>query len=478
MAPYARLAIWPILATAIGLAGCASLTGQSQFVKIATDIDRATVTDGDEPVGEAPGFFEFKRASSRRLTLSSGDESRKLDLVGRYRWSTSFLANALAGLIITPYGSLAGMAIDLLTGAAWEYDRPKRVNFFEGEVQKPLLPKSITVAPPLYGNEVTSNELADELYLAIKQRYPKSRVYSYSDQLGVFSNYEANHESPVESQFRDDLYRELKTTHIAISRAERDASKLVLKVKIIDLFRDQAVDSFQASIQTEDLIAPPDSLWTKTRGVLMKLIPNSIGVQSAAGLLILFGPSYRIERTSSMGMLSSSYSLSFSNLLGRKVRPKFGFRARLVPSITLNGEEFRARYASSSGDSEQNWSLFQFGVGIGPEVGLYTALGYLYLNYIPELTQYWIQGPQNYQASAVTSIAELGYSAFMSDRFHFRLFVAIRSYPPSVFDSMVTYGVPSQNAEKDVYGSAIGFSVGYIIPEGRKQMNNLLGATR
>ncbi|MBL7688431.1 MAG: hypothetical protein JNJ49_10375, partial [Bdellovibrionaceae bacterium] len=315
-----------LMAAASGLIGCASLTGQSQFIKVATDIDRADVADDGRPLGEAPGFFELKRSPSRLLTLSNGNETKTLELNGRYRWGTSFFANALAGFIVTPYGAIAGIVIDLLTGAAWDYDRAKRVDFLRDEKLKPLLPRSISVAPPIYGNELTSDELAEELYWAIRERYPKSRVYRYIDQLGAFAAYETNHESAADVQFRDDLYRELKTTHMAVSRAEQEENKLVLNVKIVDLYRDQIVDTFRASVRTKDLVVPPNSLWTKARGILARLIPNSIGLQSAAGPFGIRNPEYYVERSSSIGMFNSSYSISLSNVIGRKVRPKFGFR--------------------------------------------------------------------------------------------------------------------------------------------------------
>lgn len=463
-----------LLAIAFLVVGCASLTGQSQFVKIATDTDRADIADNGRPLGEAPGFVELKRSSSRQLTLSNGNETKPLNLNGRYRWGTSFLANALAGFIITPYGAVAGIAIDLLTGAAWDYDRAKRVDFYPNEILKPLLPRSISVAPPIYGNELTSDELARELYWAIHERYPKSQVYSYSDQLGVFAAYETNHESAVDNQFRDDLYRELRTTHIAISRAEQEGNKLVLNVKIVDLYRDQTVDAFQASIKTRDLVVPPNSLWTKTRGLLARLIPNSMGLESAAGPFGIWNPAYHVERSSSIGMFNSSYSLSLSNTVGRKVRPKFGFRVRLIPSITVNSEEFLVSYTPDTSRYEKRWSVFQMGAGIGPEVGLYTAMGYFYLNYVPELSNYWIQGPQQFEASAVTSKAELGYSFFMSDRLHFCLFGAVHSYPPEVFNSIVSYETPSQSIRSDVISPLFGVSLGYVFPEGRKQLTQLM----
>ncbi|MBL7688226.1 MAG: hypothetical protein JNJ49_09335 [Bdellovibrionaceae bacterium] len=62
----------------------------------------------------------------------------------------------------------------------------------------------------------------------------------------------------------------------------------------------------------------------------------------------------------------------------------------------------------------------------------------------------------------------------MSDRLHFRLFAAVHTYPPEVFNSMVSYGAPSQRMPNDVISPVFGVSLGYVFPEGRKQLTRLM----
>ncbi len=479
------LSIFMSVAMLVATSGCATIGGWSQHVKVATDADSARVSLDGYELGTAPGFVKLRRASSRTLVVTSEGKSKDLVVEGRYRWRDSFAANFFAA-IFSPYLAVGGLGLDFLTGAAWRYDKPDKIYFHKGEPAKPLLPKSIAVAPPRYGNELASDEIASELYLLLRQRFPHVRIVSQDQLVATYMSYETDNENFVPLEHRDDLYREMGTSHMAFSRVSEEGNGLVITVRVVDILRDEVVDKFTLAVAKRELRTTDSGLWSFTRGQLVKLIPNSIGVQAAWGGFWRkdwgsyngVGEQYEIKRTNSLGMFNSNLTLTSSNVINLKTRPSFAFRARLVPLGTLRNDEFEG---SDTPDfyttARTKWSLLQLGFGIGPELGVETALGYFYLNYVPQVTNYWIRGPMEYGLWKIVQNAEVGYSFFIADRINARLSFHAHLYPHEVLEPIIRDKAPNANiSEYSLYflDTTTTFAIEYVFPEARKKMTRII----
>ncbi|MES2962506.1 MAG: hypothetical protein V4760_01360 [Bdellovibrionota bacterium] len=470
------------IAMALTTTGCATMGGWTQNVKVATDADKAKVSMEGRALGEAPGFFKIRRASSRKLLVTADGQSKDLVVEGRYRWRDSFFANLFAALL-SPYAAAAGLGIDFLTGAAWRYDKPPKIYFHKGEPSRPLLPKSIAVAPPRYGDEIASDEIAEELYLLLRQRFPHVRIIAHDKLVATYMSYETDNENLVPLEHRDDLYRELGTTHMAFARVRDQGTDLAVDVRIVDILRDEVVDRFVAGVARRGLrTSSAPGWWSSARGPLVKLIPNSIGLQSSSGgfwrkdwgsPLLLTDP-YEFRRTNSLGSFNTNVSLTSSNVLYLKTRPNFAFRARLVPLATLRNDKYETYDVPEVyTQNKSQWTLLQLGFGIGPELGVETPLGYFYFNAVPQITNYWVQGPLEYGAWKVAYNFEFGYTFFLSDRISARLAARAHIYPPEIFEPMIRYQSPKAqipNSATEYLDTTSLFSIEYVFPEMRKKV--------
>lgn len=456
--------------------GCATFGGWHQQVKISTDVDQAQIMEGGHVLGTAPTFLRVKRSVGKDLVLSAEGQSKKLYLNGKYRWAESFAPNLVA-TIFWGYWGLLGLGLDFLTGAAWEYEKPSQVLFLGEQKLKPLRPRSISIAPPVFYDEIMSDELANELWPLLQERYPQSHISSYDQQLAIYASFDTNHKGLVSSRFRDELFQELGGSHLAVSYVERKDELLHLQVGIYDVLREQYVDKFDAEVAAKELASSRGTFWSVGRSAVVSVLPNSLGLESLNQTYLApvslrneaDSGSASIKRVDSTGIYGSTFSITASNVRSRKTRPFFAFQVRLVPSVSFESEKLQSTYTNLNGNWIDDWNMYRLGLGIGPEVGLYTPLGYYYLNFIPEGSGYWVSGPVTENVWDWTSSVQFGSSFFISDRFHMRVFGSWVQYSGKVSNTILGYQ-SNLSSIPPISTFSTGIAVEYVFPEGRKRV--------
>ncbi|MCM2282068.1 MAG: hypothetical protein NDI61_09500 [Bdellovibrionaceae bacterium] len=464
---------------------CGTLSGRRQYVKVVTNVDAVQVFEGNHFLGYGPGFFPIKRGRAHALSVIHKKEKRTVALHGEYRWKDSFFANLVAGVILTPIGSVVGAGADFLSGAAWEYEKLERIDFVGGDQLRP--PQSIALMPPIYSDELISDEVGAELFFYLREKYPEAKIVPLARNTQILASYDVSHEKFVADDQADQFFRELGTTHIAKSsvlrvKSEPSQESLMVRVEIVDPLRERTIDRFETTLQQQQTATQGSSGWMSVRGVLAGLVPNALGLQGQSGALARFSQSEQnplymslISRNQQRGLFGMSTNLTASNVIGRRTRPGFGFELRLVPGVSVRVESFKVENFEGTvvnPSRTDRWDLFQFGAGLGPEVGLHTMIGYTYLNVIPEATYYWVQGPSRYQVADVPLRMELGHSFFLSDRLHTRLFIQARGYDAKVFNRMGGHRFPEgvARSNEDAIGGFSGVALEYVFPEGRKSV--------
>jgi hypothetical protein len=468
---------------AAALAGCATISGRHERVRVVTRPAPAEVRDEDGTrLGEAPAIVEVPRASSRRLTVQpEGAPAREVPLEGRYRWGTSLGGNA----ILLAAGALwwlapVGVGVDLLSGAAWSYDPPPPVTM--PDVAPAERRRRIVVVPPHAGRERVSDEVGADLGAWAAARWPDADVVRLDAEADRLAEYEWTYAAPTPPAFRDDLLYELRATHLLRSEVRDVAAGYEVRATLEDPFAGATADEATLLYAPEALHSAGAGAWDTALDVLVGLVPNSVAFDVTS-------PTVTVDARRTVGGETTSIDatqptqnrylrwltgLTVRNIRSSVVRGTWGLRLSLGPSIGL------AWTTLDFENARHHLEWLQASGGVGPEGGVETPLGYVYLSLVPQLgTSYLIAHAERDASRFDVSLrfeGELGWQFFVTRSLSLRLFARGVTMPSGPLEEVLE---AADSPDADIHVSQVkyavaGLSFGWCLPEMRRAVKGAL----
>lgn len=468
--------------------GCATFKGRTTYVKVVSHPPGAEVwVDGRHNVGQTPLFAPISRQRKHHLEVRLRASAMNVPLTPAYRWQESFFANlGWISPIIWP----VGWATDLFSGAAWDFEAIPPLVLPNADRRKDVsLPiKTVAIAPPLSDFDVLSEEVAFEIESVLRRRLPHASVLSYDSTAKTFEAYNYTTRGASDPRLDDELSHDLGTTHLAISTIREDKEKIQAEIQLKDVFLNTTVGEMQIEIPNKHLTAMNATGWRELVLRSVSLIPNALSVQLIANGNSGVSANDSLSRPYSSNTEHSSTLFDYvSRISARNVpHPKgmkgFKGRFRFVPDFGYSQNKFRL-FEPSVTDSRGAWigsykfeSLY---AGFGPELGLETPAGYLYLQLVPVYAwnHFISSAPAQTASLSETGLAvstELGFLFWLTDSLNMRLYVQSRTTREeswtNIFRKSGINDITASNASHVVSG----FAIGYYFPEVRRALRRQL----
>jgi len=470
-----KLAYFLILIFSIFIGSCTTLRKHEQRVKIASEPEGAEIFLNGNLIGKTPAFVNLPRRKHLELTFKKeGFPALKKSLETHYRWGDSFAANFIWAF----WGAPIGWTIDLLTGTAWNYEPMGQIQFpgakssFRERLERPRL---IAIAPPQEDYELLSDELGTRLEGPLKDRYPGQLVYPYDKTHDSFNSYGYTNEHPTPETVRDDLYDELKATHVLETKKVTETDKGVHTLsELKDIYTDETMDRFEVFHPKEELKTETKTGFTRRFLSLISIIPNTFNFDTSASHVDMeaFDDPHQLHETykgtseQANGAWRLIMSLGLKNVKSPKLIKEFKLGLRFIPDVTLSYDRVHFEHSGPHVLENINYDWYSGAFGFGPEVDFDTPIGLTYLNVFPSLIVNDINGGGYNAVQTLTGASiELGYLVFISERFHLRLFTRTLSESGSQWNDVVA--IHGLTMPGDVKHSSSGLAIGYYFPEGK-----------
>ncbi len=431
-------------------------------------------------LGETPSFMEVKRKFLSRIGFEKeGYYPKNVWLQKKYRWNDSFFAN-----MVFLVGAPIGWAVDLFTGAAWEYESLQRtfLNPKSEKITEPPLQKVIAIAPPQSESELLSDKMGAKLEKILKQRYPDAKILPYKKTEQIFTNYSYTNLRKPLSLYLTKLEFELKANHIAKSNVRVFENTFKLDTSLYDVFSESAIDSFANEYPKEKLYKFNQSEILDNVLLYMHFFPNAVSAEgiTAPVSLVVTGPGSEKYETdySGLNFLTRYFNgVSITNIKSPKLSEHYKFIYRSFPDVAFRYRQ--EQFTSTGGQNDRigstsfNWYSLVLGYGI--EVGLESPFGYPSLRLVGAFAYDRISWETD--GSSLISFRpglEIGYSFYTQNRINLKIFFRSFYYNESIWNDAF-----SQFSSNDLGGtvegsSTFGIKVSYYFPEAKIKLKELL----
>lgn len=438
-----------------------------------------------------------ERHKKLHLSYKTADgQNSTSTLNGSVRWFDSVFANSLFAII--PGGwvvSVAGIATDYFTENIWELPSPQapQVTSKPAMDKKPAL-NSLVIAPVQAGSLHLSEYALNPALEALKTKFPDATITTYKDYSEAFEAAEWDYKKRSSRKWKMiELFQELNTSHLAVAHVSRlEGQKYRLDIKIYDVISDELISEQSTTITFQE---PKNKFLETAKSYLSTLIPNSVGIsqnqtkhsgvifpETKDELVMMnfyhFGSSDNDSKETS----EKYFSLSFSNVEPQQGR-KFDFVYKLKSDFTISQTTRQLGQISTVRNS--SWTSFEMiksdgpkitsysiGPGLGPELGIVGALGYLYLNIIYSLEYQYHQftGDHSGSMSDLTTpiTLNLGYSIAATRNLHFSVNGGIKSLSGSHLNQLYSKALNEKITSSYTSETIYTFSLHYYFPEMRR----------
>ncbi|MCB0343273.1 MAG: hypothetical protein H6626_05850 [Pseudobdellovibrionaceae bacterium] len=481
--------VFTTLYVVISISACATIKDTHQLIKVPTDVDGAMAYYQGAKLGPAPNFYKVRRHKAATLALRHQDKFIEQKLTPKYRWGESFGSNMLMGLF---FGNLAigavGVAADMVSGTAYDFSPIEPFVFYPDRTRL-RAPRSIAVAPPKYSDEFISDQLALRVNSFLETEYPQKSLITYAENERIFFSYGYTHDQWASPVVRDRLYQTLGTTHLAETIVSEEQDSFSLEIKITDVITNLPFATHTVSIKKNELSAfnmGRVSRWF--RKLAIEMVPNAAGIENLKASFSISGDQedapldayYFLNSGSPVGLLGSNLSVTMSNLRPANRRGNFDGVVRLQSKFSFQYQPFYVE--DLFGDKVFDFDWWNVGYGLGPEVGLDTMIGYLYLNVLLTPTMHHISFGSPVPGKDISRMymdgqAEFGFSTFLATHWHMRFFVRTRNHSPEMWHEILNQGadVP-RGSEPDVapFYNYSGIGIEYYLPRARKEAKRWL----
>ncbi|GEM_PF-5067292 len=480
------------------LVGCASIRHTEQPLAFPCEPGACQVIIQETgQTFQAPSMQSIERHQTLHVGYKTEDgQSSTQVLKGSVRWFDSVFANSLFALI--PGGwvvSALGIATDYYTENIWKLPNPKSPQPTKKQAStKKVSPKSIVIAPIHSNNPQLSESALAPLIEKLQKRFPEINISSYNDHGEAFEAAGWSYKQRSTRVWKMlDLFQALNTTHLAVANlSPKQGQTYQLEIKIYDIITDELFSEESTVVTLQD---PKDNLFTRTKNYLSTLLPNSVGISQGqttnTGMITPENQDQNIlmkyYHINSAGSASTNtpekfFTLSFTNVEPQQGR-KFDLVAKLKSDFTISQttrqlwnnylitDSTRTSYSFNSTQGPRI-TTYSIGPGLGPEVGVVGALGYLYLNFIYSLEFQYHQFTGNHPGSMTdleTPLTfNLGYSLAATKHLHFSINGGIKTAlggnSNQLYSRALNEKIQSNFTNQTIYT----FSLHYYFPEMRR----------
>lgn len=155
--PICRL----LFVTLAFLSGCATIGGRDEVLSVDSSPRGAVAVVDGERIGPTPAFADVHRSRHHSVRLEDPATGKLLAMQQKtcnVRWITSVIGNSVVAFISPPI-ALAGLGVDLLTGAAFDCRGAIKVNFVADAAKLRPACHTYLVAPPEHPDAAVSRQV-------------------------------------------------------------------------------------------------------------------------------------------------------------------------------------------------------------------------------------------------------------------------------------------------------------------------------
>jgi len=433
-------------------------------------------------VGKTPGFMKIKRKFfSRALFSKEGYDTKKIWLDKKYRWQSSFFAN-----MVFLFAAPVGWIVDLVTGAAWEYDSIHQTSLFSNKVMEelPPPPKVIAISPPQHKHELVSDKIGIKLKSLLKKRYPQAVILPYQKTSKIFISYSFTHNNKPLAIYLPHLENDLKATHIAnshiMSREHEHEHEYEIETDLYSIFTEATIDSFSNKYSQKKIYKfqfQQSTLWGQISPYI-SFFPNALSTEVIASpLSVTLAGGSNAKYKSDTNPTNYLNGISVSNIKSPKLTEHYRFIARTFPELTFAFRQiqFNRTKGSLSSVSKISFNWYGLAMGYGAEIGLESPFGYPSLRFIGALAYDHI----SWDADSAIAFSfrpsfEIGYAFYTQDKINIKIFYRGAYFSDDIWsDAMTEYANTAIKADLED-ASTFGVRVSYYFPEAKIKFKELL----
>ncbi len=221
------------------------------------------------------------------------------------------------------------------------------------------------------------------------------------------------------------------------------------------------------------------TFWERMMRSLTGLVPNTLtfDLQAANSFELEFenGAIADGEYQASSGFFGEALkiisSFGLTSLRPYKARKQIGFVFRFVPLFQVGYGTLR--FKNLTGFDETNFDWYKLNVGIGPQLGLESHIGYFYLNFIPAYNYSYIDydvprsdaGDGSVSAGRLIGAVEVGYSLFATRRLNLSIFAKTVFASPNIWTTAFENATNTDIILNEARDRRVGISLGFYFPE-------------
>ncbi len=481
------------LASVLLVTACASVSDfdHRQRVHVQSKPDGADILVDGVKVAETPAYVFLPRTKNKQeMVLVNEGKELKLEMPSHYRWVESGVYNL--GLI----GFAAyGLAVDLITGTAWEVDENQYANFETNsrklEKRKIEPNDMVVVMAPLQGqSEWMGADLMDRMSIDLEKQIKKRKMIIKAQELRLlpywmtrelFEKYKYDFcARPVEQEkMRNELQTELLATHLFEGTYDLRNGKYVVWGRLINLKNPDDVIELTREFAPTEIKYVRESRWQGSVGALFPIFPNNFSLIAASSRsdISLNDDVFEAENRSTDGILGqfssviSSFSLNYLDgpTQSRYWKSSFTF----LPSVVFNWSSFE--YQAYNSENKLNaiagihFTKLIFGVGYGAQWSLTSRWGRFFIEVIPYASQLNVKydkvdgGDAEKSAFGIESSSRVGYTYFLNDKFNLTIFSSVLNESSGLWQKVVdsSTGTSGKYAVSSSSTLISGFSFGY-----------------
>lgn len=462
--------------------GCSTLRwfDRKQDFLVESEPTGAQVFIDDRYLGTTPIHVKLERSRKEKsLKLESENYYEELiPLQSSFRWGYSGLGNLLFGGFFIP-----AIAIDISTGAGWDYDETGRIFLREKNhsfAESP--PESLSISPPQNTYEALSDEVGMLLSRFLRGKLNQTQVYDYDNTKNIFYGYHYTFKEKNAKKDSLDLYADLRSSHLAHSVVIQKENTADIKIKIENTKTGKIDHELEWSL-------PANRLKTWNRAVanvwsLFSAVPNNFGVELASSvseIKLKNGQKITGANGSPEGFIGGVNrvieGISISAVDGVKIKSGSMIRFSFVPTIYIFNNSYEYTPENVSGFEKLEVSRLRLGVGYGPLLSWNNSWANLFIKLIPSLD--WTKmtwktsqfGEKDGSQTSMTAELELGLLKFINENWNIKLSVRNVSENNTLFRQ----AIDDAYVQKDQYDSAGRVSVGMTISRFFPSMKRQIG---
>jgi hypothetical protein len=454
------------------LSACATSGRNYQQVGIETTHPGVKVYYHGEMVGVTPTFVALERQRKDEIELRDGNNIKKIELRGKYRWGRSFYGN----LLFLSYAPV-GWVTDLLTEDA--YEQPSRLKYDFGESKTSTESnerKKIAIAPPLSIHPNVTDEIGSHITKVLQKKLgPQYNVIDYDVTREQFNDEDVDYDREIDPEDEADLYGGLGVKEIFFSKIDLTGDDVIVRGARKNFFQSAKSEKIELNIKSADIASTKNLVWAGADNKIFQWLPNAVSIESVRSNtdLRINMQEYSASDAETENFLDEV--TKYTSALGiRYIRPPsnregWHYRFAMVPTASLSYNREVFEQLGLLQDLE--FTRWHLDAGYGPSFNYGNKKWNFYFNLIPIVSYNQIEasstqygGSYSADKTSIEFSTEAGWTYFLGPHWHIRFFAKNAGVDTDLWEDII---FKSTGINTIVDSSTVvisGVSVGYILP--------------